>query len=436
MTNGTTGYGLSARSLSCFILAVSLWGVAPAFGKANIVYRPDVDTEVTPKQPAPSGPAPALVNSGLNAEGKEWLLPFYGRLDSSPASTLAGSSTYVLHGSVTNLDLDTSFAERIDSLLDASLSGNDFTKKLDWAVAHYRTKKQQQWSDRKDFVNKILPYRGFGASIDAGDVIIGDKIKVKNEASANYARQRYIDELHPKIVARVMQIAMGMGMADKARGAQTTASGVSSLKALVGEKEALKTVDMLKEWGKNLKIPSAVYSQPSWDVETYQGKLKTADKLAMTGDPVVTQINTRLKKMIKHNAISRTSRKSMELSMDIGTFVTPGFILPGIMQLAEAGYIMSTGGTEESKLTKELYFDKRLESRWRAINEESQLALTHYQLAIANHNPMLLACSESVLSQLVGGDNIPEVLGLSVLAHKPPTTSQPIQTASKRSTVQ
>src|SRR5690606_13528977 len=78
--------------------------------------------------------------------------------------------------------------------------------------------------------------------------------------------------------------------------------------------------------------------------------------------------------------------------------LTPTFIGPAA-KTALVTFIMATGGPEQAKLMKELYLDKRLESRWKVLNEETHLALDNYQLAILTRNPVLLGCSESVVGQ-------------------------------------
>jgi len=73
-------------------------------------------------------------------------------------------------------------------------------------------------------------------------------------------------------------------------------------------------------------------------------------------------------------------------------------------------FVMSTGGPEENKILKELYFGRRLEIRRKRIAEETELALTNYEKGLLTHNGPQLALSEVVLSQLVGPEKIADVL--------------------------
>ena len=89
---------------------------------------------------------------------------------------------------------------------------------------------------------------------------------------------------------------------------------------------------------------------------------------------------------------------------------------------------MATGGAEEDKMLRELYLDKRLDSRSQVIAEKSHLALENYQIAKLTKNPVLLAYCESVIKQMTGPDAVRSVLRKSVLepsiAVKPSGTVQ------------
>ena len=101
--------------------------------------------------------------------------------------------------------------------------------------------------------------------------------------------------------------------------------------------------------------------------------------------------------------------------------MTPTFVGPAA-KTALVAFVMATGGPEQCKLLKELYLDKRLESRCKALNEEAHLAVDNYQLALLTKNPVLLGYSESLVGQMIGGHHVNEVFGTSLLAKKPAST--------------
>jgi hypothetical protein len=97
--------------------------------------------------------------------------------------------------------------------------------------------------------------------------------------------------------------------------------------------------------------------------------------------------------------------------------MTPTFVGPAA-KTALVAFVMATGGPEQCKLLKELYLDKRLESRWKVLNEEAHMAVENYQLAVLTKNPTLLCYSESIVGQMVGGHHVNEVFGTTLLAKK------------------
>jgi hypothetical protein len=53
------------------------------------------------------------------------------------------------------------------------------------------------------------------------------------------------------------------------------------------------------------------------------------------------------------------------------------------------------------------------------------MALENYHIAMLTHNPVLLACSESLIDQMSGGDTVHSVLGRSVLPKQAVASKEP-----------
>jgi hypothetical protein len=259
-----------------------------------------------------------------------------------------------------------------------------------------------------------VPFRGFGPSSEAGDVILGEKMKLKSRASAELARQKNIDELHLKVVSNMMQIAMGLGDSDRVRGQSTAESGLKALADIVGPNEAEKTMQMLGAWSKELNIPESVYAQGTWDVAGKQKKLSAILSDSLESDPVVHEITKRLHKYNHRSGFARASGHVVETTLGAAA-LTPNFVGPAA-KAALVAFVMATGGPEQCKLLKELYLDKRFESRWKVLNEEAHLAVENYQVAILTRNPVLLACSESVVTQMSTSETAGKAFGTSVMA--------------------
>lgn len=366
-----------------------------------------------------SAPINGAVQPSFEA-GSFWSLPICGPLAGriSVLGTTRRKARVVqqpkeLRGGISTSDQTDKVGHRIDELLDAALERDPQTKVLDKAVSHYRTTTQKVIAETKDATDYLVPYRGFGPSSEAGDIILDEKVKLKSRASAEYARQKHIDETHIKVVSSVMQMAMGLGMSDTARGQKIVSTELGSLKQLVGEEEAEKTMNMLTSWSKGISVPETIYAQGVWDVAQRGDKFKTVIQSALDNDPIVHEIQKRLHKYNHRSNFARVSAHVVQTTLGVAA-LTPNFVGPAA-KLALLTFVMATGGPESCKLLKELYLDKRFESRCKVLNEEAHLALDNYHVALLTRNPVLLACSESLVEQMGGPDSVGEVLGQRVL---------------------
>lgn len=326
-------------------------------------------------------------------------------------------STTQLEGSITLSCQHSLVARRIDQLLDSALNKDSKTAVLDKAVKHYNKTSQKVLAETKDAMDYLIPYRGFGPSSEAGDIILDEKVKLKSRASAEYARQKLIDEKHLQIVTSMSQIAMGLGMSDQVRGEKITASGIQALKGLVGDEEAEKTVDMLDEWSKNVVVPESVYAQGVWDVNQRQEKTKFVMETALDSDVVIQEVKIRLHKYNQRSKGAMIASHIVETTLGAAS-LTPTFIGPAA-KAALLAFVMATGGPESCKLMKELYLDKRFESRCKVVAEETHIALENYHVALLTRNPCLLALSESLVGEMTGPESVKQVLGATVLAWEP-----------------
>ncbi len=350
-----------------------------------------------------------------------WSLPISGPLVFIKHKKSAPVQSKELSGSINFSDPYESASQQIDQLLDCALSRDPNTAGLEKAVSHYRKRSQIIIAESKDACNYVIPYRGFGPSSEAGDIITGEKLKVKSRASAEYARQKQIDEVHLKLVSSMMQISMGLGMTDEVRGKEVTASGIAALTELVGEEEAEKAKTNLVQMASQLAAGDEQFEKQPWDVQQKQKMHRQILELSLEDDPIIHQIKKHLNKYNHRSKFAMVSSSVVQTILGAAA-LTPTFVGPAA-KTALVAFVMATGGPEQCKLLKELYLDKRLESRWKVLNEESHMALDNYQLAMLTKNPVLLCYSESLVGQMIGGHHVDEVFGKSLLAKKeiPPT---------------
>ncbi len=321
-----------------------------------------------------------------------------------------------LTGSIATADPYAHMGSQMDKLLETALERDEKTKAIDMKVAHYRKTTQVAIAQAKDAFDYMIPYRGFGPSSEAGDIILGEKLKMKSRASAEFARQKNIDETHLKVTTCMFQVAMGIGMSDRVRGDEIVDDGMKSLTALVGDEEADATMNMLAQFKDNLAVPETMYQQKMWDVAQKQSKQNQVFQASIEEDPVVKEIKKRVHKYNHKSRFSMVTAQILQTGLGVAS-LTPSFIGPGA-KVALLSYVMATGGPESCKLMKELYLDKRFESRCKVVSEEAHMAIDNYQIALLTHNSVLLGCSESLLGQMIGEMGVKEIMGTALLSEK------------------
>jgi hypothetical protein len=314
-----------------------------------------------------------------------------------------------------SIDLDdgsTPIGARLEQLMDIAWEKDAEGEHLDEKVAHYRTKTQRAVAKTKDTVDYVVPFRGFGPSSEAGDVILGEKIKLKSQASAEFARQKRVDEMHLHIANDVMQIAMGLGQPVSENSKSMIETGVKSLGQLVGNAEAQETLTLLNSWTRAANVPQSVFNQPLWDVAAKNAKVQQIIEESVKTDSVLEEIVERVHKYNHHSKLSRASAHVIQATLGVAS-LCPDLIGP-IAKATQVTYIVGTGGPEQSKLMKELYLDKRFDSRWKVLNEQAHLAVENYQVALLTHNTALLIGAESLVEQMAGQGTVKKVFGSTV----------------------
>jgi hypothetical protein len=252
----------------------------------------------------------------------------------------------------------------------------------------------------RDMAQYATTYKGFESSSEAADIILSEKNKLKSASSLEYIKQRQYDSVHSQITACILQIAMGLGLEEVSRKEHLVAIGGSKLTVLVGEEETENAISLLKAWANQVKSENRVISGKICDVLEMQDKVAQIFDKAIRDDLVAQKITKRLHKYNRHSNFSRVSAKVINTSLSLAA-LTPTIVSPAA-QVTQFLYICATGGPEEAKLLKEVYWGRCLEERKHRLGQEANLALNNYNVAMLTSNPVLLACSESIVKGMVG----------------------------------
>lgn len=364
-----------------------------------------------------SGAASSVSKSALKTEGKTDDTDRVESASNTEALTRdhrsVGRDFPILQGEVSTYQPYTIVSQTINNLVDAGLARDERTATLNKAVNHYGKLHSRIAASAMNSLNFTIPNRGFNPSIEAGNVVTGENMQIKSLAAAELARQKQVDELHVKVVASVMQIAMGMGMSDHVKGQQKVNAEFNSLRTLVGEEDATNTMKALTEWSKHaqLKAHDSAFNHTVWDVNEQREKKLTVMTTALNSDPVVSDVMRRLHKYNQRSKFARVSSRVVQATL--GTIALgPDFIGAG-GRIALGAFVAATGGPEQDKIMKELYLGERLDSRSHVLNSEIQLAMENYQLGKLTRNAVLMAAAEAVIQQMAGPELLPEVFGKS-----------------------
>ncbi len=384
---------------------VPVSGLAPSYIQAPVSRINPVSMQAPVTRVTPPSLRPQASRANSKTTSKVVAAPSKKLTD-----PLAATGKKPLQGSVNYLDMNEKFGESLQELTEVALEKLPKYREAARLVDHYSTRTQKSIRFAKDAINYAVPYRGFSMSIEGSRMLLDKNQKINNLCIAELAKQRYWDEMHPKITAKVMQIAMGLGMSDPEESQRAVSQGVAGLKDLVGEQNANHALDLIIAWKDQLKIPQSIYDQKPWDVDTADKVYQNALKKSADGDPMISFICKNVKKF-DHGKVFNFTASVVESQLAATSFLAGTPLIGAGAELLNTAFVMSTGGPEENKILKELYFGRRMEIRRKRISDEVQLALANYEKALLTHNGTLLASSEAVLAQLVGPDALPKVLG-------------------------
>jgi hypothetical protein len=260
----------------------------------------------------------------------------------------------------------------------------------------------------KDMLQYMTSYQGFESSSEAADVILEEKLKLKSKAAIELVKQKRMDAAHVQLTCAVMEVALGLGLSDEQKRAKAIESGRLELIPLVGEDAANQCVQSMSAWSQGMQMPAADLGREPWDVLTIRDKTRQILAGSLAEDDVVKTIEERLHRYNHISNFSRATAKFVNTSLSIIAF-TPTFASPAA-QTAQFIYVACTGGPEEKKVLKEVYLDRRFESRFERLNQEAVLATENYNNAILSRNLVLLNCAQDLMCALTNAEMASRVI--------------------------
>ena len=238
--------------------------------------------------------------------------PFQAKPILTPLKTLQGEVT------LTESNLDPN--QTIQHLVEIALERDKEKELLSKRASFHKRKWTRLIGRSKGMLEYATSYQGFESSSEAADVILGEKLKLKNAAAVEYVRQKYIDTAHLQLTCAIMELATGLGLTDDAKKAQAIQSGLQELTPLVGEEAASECLQSMTAWSKQVKVPEEEFSRESFDVLTLRQKSTELLAKSLGEDDVVRSIETRLHKFNHHSNFARATAKLVNTTLSIVAF--------------------------------------------------------------------------------------------------------------------
>jgi len=198
----------------------------------------------------------------------------------------------------------------------------------------------------------------------------------------------------------LLQISAGLGAADPADGARQIESAKSQLAEVSGPDAAEKAVAMLKASSFDSSISDDTSAPARWSVSEVQHRVRETVRSAALRDPIVDEIKADVHHYNQHSQLTMAAHRIIRVTLSVSS-LAPNVVGP-VSQGILFGYVVLSGGSEQSKILKELYMEKRLTERANLITEEAHLAMHNYQMAKLTQNKPLACCSEMLMVRLTG----------------------------------
>jgi hypothetical protein len=297
----------------------------------------------------------------------------------------------------------------IDQLVNAAFDRDERSEEIKNKAQKYSGPVRRSIAKVSDMAQFMSSYKGFQASSEAADVILEEKQKLKSRASVDWITQKHHDELHPKVVSSLMQIASGLGMPDAFRRSRNVDEGYKQLASLVGDDDAMRALAAMKVWAASVKdsVPPSEPEEPL-SVLKMDSVAKKLMESSLKRDPVVLEAKAKLHKYNHRNKLLYATAKVVNTTLSVAMF-SPTIISP-VAQIALLTFLTATGGPEEAKLLKELYLDRRIECRYKMLNQETTQAINNYNVGAITGNTVLIEFCNLTANKMAGDDALVEAL--------------------------
>lgn len=251
----------------------------------------------------------------------------------------------------------------------------------------------------KSMSGMVLGFQGFDPSKQGANIAL-DEGNGKGYQAIEYFNQKQNDEKHSKVVSAIMDLACGLGMQESKQSNEVVARSLENLHAIIDYQEAENIVTALETTRDLLASKQYTMPQEAWSIDKRDRLLKQIIDSLTASDPVVTDCVAQLHKYNTLSEACQNSAKTIGGVLGIASFI-PTIVAP-IADISKLAFTSTTGGPEQEKLLKEIYYSKTLQHRLDMINSEASMIMDSYFMALATNNMVLLSASRSLLEHATG----------------------------------
>lgn len=306
----------------------------------------------------------------------------------------------------------TQVGKLIDELISAARTNDEEYQTLNTAVLKWSDWRFRLSERTKDMLNYACLFKGVSPSSEAGDVILDEKSKLKSLASAKYQRQKLDDQIQLKVTSSVLDLAMHLGHSG-GNSDSKAATSAEQLNSLVGKEAADKALNQLQMLLASDSASTVCASRPLWNIAESKARIEDAVARAARVDPIISDITDDIHHYNKHSVGVLAAHRVARIALSVAS-MTPDLVGPVTNTILFA-YITVTGGTEQEKILRELYIDKRLTSRANLLGEQAHLAFYNYQLGALTGNKLLMQCARQIIARMTDADSADQLLRSTAL---------------------
>lgn len=322
---------------------------------------------------------------------------------SSPQAATNTDSAAPIVGGVDTKD-QAALSQSINALLTSALNKNVSFQKSDRAVRKYHTLKYKAWGKIKNASNATIPWHGSGPSSEAGDVILNEKVKIKSLESAEYTRQAQFDHTHLALVETMLEFAKHSGQGETAD-SNAARAALEKLTSPAETEVLEQSINLLDTSG---FTPDMLHQEVfTSSADTRQRRKHLADKF-IESDPGIREITKHIHRYNHLSGAQRFGDHVIQTALGLACMM-PDTVAPA-SEIGMMIYDTLRGGTEEEKLMKELYLERRLQNRRQTLTDLAEVVMDSYEDAAKAGNLRLAAFAKSLMAEYGDAETTESVL--------------------------